>query len=66
MTALDQITIATDQRPPSRAWRKLKANKGAIAGLAIIAFFAILATAAPLLPIPDPIATSWSAIRKHR
>ncbi|TCU15345.1 ABC transporter permease [Rhizobium sullae] len=64
MTALDQITIATEQRPPSRAWRKLKANKGALVGFGIIAFFTILAIAAPLLPIPDPNATSWSAIRK--
>ncbi|MGV2100016.1 ABC transporter permease [Rhizobium sp. 21-4511-3d] len=64
MTAIDQVAVATEQRVPSRAWRKLKANKGALVGLCIIAFFAILATAAPILPIPDPNATSWSAIRK--
>lgn len=66
MTTLDQVRIpvSSAQRPSSRAWRKLKANKGALVGLFIIAFFALLAVAAPLLPIPDPNATSWSAIRK--
>lgn len=65
MTALDQTDMAAaGQRSPSRAWRKLKANKGALVGLVIIAFFTLLALAAPLLPIPDPDATNWSAIRK--
>ncbi|MBB3594548.1 peptide/nickel transport system permease protein [Rhizobium sp. BK529] len=68
MTAIDQVTAAhlpsAERRSPNRAWRKLKANKGALVGLAIIAFFTFLAIIAPLLPLPDPIATSWSAIRK--
>lgn len=68
MTAIDQVAAtpvpSADQRSPNRAWRKLKANKGALVGLGIIAFFTILAIIAPLLPLPDPIATSWSAIRK--
>ncbi|MGN6143079.1 MAG: ABC transporter permease [Mesorhizobium sp.] len=64
MTAIDQVAVATEQRVPSRAWRKLKANRGALVGLVIIAFFTLLAVLAPLLPIPDPNATSWSAIRK--
>ncbi|QWW67621.1 ABC transporter permease [Rhizobium sp. WYJ-E13] len=68
MTAIDQAVAtpiaSTEQRAPSRAWRKLKANKGALVGLTIIAFFAILAIIAPLLPLPDPNATSWSTIRK--
>ncbi|TDK39740.1 ABC transporter permease [Rhizobium deserti] len=42
----------------------MKRNRSALAGLCIVLFFAFLAVAAPLLPIPDPIATSWSAIRK--
>lgn len=66
MTAIDQaaaVPVAV-QRSPSRAWRKMKANKGALVGLVIIGFFAILAISAPILPIPDPMATSWSAIRK--
>jgi peptide/nickel transport system permease protein len=65
LTAIDQVDLsATEQRSPSRAWRKLKANKGALVGLVIIAFFTLLAVLAPLLPIPNPDATSWSAIRK--
>ncbi|WP_190292994.1 ABC transporter permease [Roseibium aggregatum] len=51
-------------RSESRAWKKLKANKSALVGFVIVAFFIIIAVAAPLLPIADPAATSWSAIRK--
>jgi peptide/nickel transport system permease protein len=66
MTAIDEIAAppATVLASPSRAWRKMKANKGALVGLIIISVFTILAITAPLLPIPDPMATSWSAIRK--
>jgi peptide/nickel transport system permease protein len=64
MTTLDQATPVAAKREQSRAWRKMKRNRSALVGLCIVAFFAILALAAPLLPIPDPIATSWSAIRK--
>ncbi|KAA0692563.1 ABC transporter permease [Neorhizobium sp. P12A] len=68
MTAIEQTTAiqaaAASQRSPNRAWRKLKANKGALVGLVIIVFFTALAILAPVLPIPDPVATSWSAIRK--
>ena len=66
MSTIVQATAAnaSAKRAPNRAWRKLKANKGALVGLAIILFFAALALLAPLLPIPDPVATSWSAIRK--
>ncbi|TRL38726.1 ABC transporter permease [Rhizobium straminoryzae] len=63
MTAIEQ-TGMPPARAESRAWRKLKRSRSALAGLVIIAFFALLALAAPILPIPDPIATSWSAIRK--
>ncbi|SSC71373.1 unnamed protein product [Ciceribacter sp. T2.26MG-112.2] len=66
MTALDQtaVAVAAPAKSSNRAWRKLKANKSALVGLAIIAFFTFLAIAAPLLPIVDPLATSWTAIRK--
>ncbi len=66
MTVLSPTDAANlpTQRAPSRAWRKLKANKGALAGCIIIVFFTLLAVFAPLLPIPDPNATDWSAIRK--
>lgn len=66
MSTIVQTAMAapSTKRAPNRAWRKLKANKGALVGLGIILFFAVLAALAPLLPIPDPVATSWSAIRK--
>ncbi|KQY42415.1 ABC transporter permease [Rhizobium sp. Root483D2] len=48
----------------NRAWKKMKRNRSAIAGLVIIAFFTLLAMAVPLLPLADPLATSWGAIRK--
>ena len=66
MSTIVQVTAASAsvKRTPNRAWRKLRANKGALVGLAIILFFTVLAALAPLLPIPDPVATSWSAIRK--
>jgi len=64
MTAADQVDLpGAGQRAPNRAWRKLKANRGALVGLAVIVFFALLAVLAPLLPIPAPNATNWSAIR---
>lgn len=65
MTMQQTIPAAPRQsRSSNRAWKKLKANKSALAGLLIISIFLILAVAAPLLPIADPVATSWSAIRK--
>ncbi|RCW20575.1 peptide/nickel transport system permease protein [Ciceribacter lividus] len=64
MTTLDQTAVAAPARSSNRAWRKLKANRSALVGLSIIVFFTLLAIAAPLLPIVDPLATSWTAIRK--
>lgn len=48
----------------NRAWVKLTSSRGALVGAVIVAFFVILAVLAPVLPIPDPIATDWGAIRK--
>nr|WP_299506237.1 ABC transporter permease [uncultured Rhizobium sp.] len=65
MTALQQTAgVATPPKSSNRAWRKLKANRSALVGLCIILFFVLLALSAPLLPIADPLATSWTAIRK--
>lgn len=63
MTVIEQ-TAGVEKREKSRAWGKLRKSRSALAGLAIILFFTVLAVAAPILPIPDPVATSWSAIRK--
>ncbi|WP_186391872.1 MULTISPECIES: ABC transporter permease [unclassified Pannonibacter] len=63
MTAIEQSSVAA--RPEgSRSWKKLRASRSALTGLIIISFFSGLALLAPLLPIADPVATSWSAIRK--
>ncbi len=64
MTAISSTVPVPAKRQESRAWKKMKRNKSALVGLVIVLFFAILAAAAPILPIADPIATSWGAIRK--
>ncbi|MGK6313580.1 ABC transporter permease [Neorhizobium sp. DT-125] len=65
MTTIDQaVSSVAAKREQSRAWRKMKRNKSALVGAVIVLFFTILAVAAPILPIIDPVATSWSAIRK--
>jgi peptide/nickel transport system permease protein len=64
MTALNSTVPVPVKRQESRAWKKMKRNRSALVGLVIVAFFCILAILAPVLPIPDPIATSWGAIRK--
>ncbi|AUC95840.1 diguanylate cyclase [Bradyrhizobium sp. SK17] len=50
--------------PARRAWRRLMRRKGAMLGLAVIVLFIVLAVFAPLLVPYDPIATSWSLVRK--
>ena len=46
------------------AWRRLARRRGAMAGLALVAFFVALALLAPWIAPQDPLATSWSAVRK--
>jgi peptide/nickel transport system permease protein len=58
------LPVAGRRRSTSRAWRKLKANKAALVGLGFVGFFVILAILAPVLPIANPDATDWSAVRK--
>ena len=60
MTAIADVAT----RAPSRAWRKFRRNPAAIVGGVMVAFFVALAALAPMLPIPDPAATDWGAIRK--
>ena len=54
----------TVESPMRRALRRLKRRKGAIAGLAVIVIFVVLAVFAPLIAPFDPAAQSWSAVRK--
>jgi peptide/nickel transport system permease protein len=50
--------------PWRRAWRRLLRRRGALLGGAVVLAFVAIAVFAPWLAPQDPIATSWSAIRK--
>ena len=66
-TALGTIKLtASDEleSPARRALRRLFKRKGAVAGLVVIATFVLLAVFAPLISPYEPIATSWSLVRK--
>jgi peptide/nickel transport system permease protein len=52
------------ESPSRRALRRLIKRKGAVAGLIVIAIFIALALFAPLIAPYDPIATSWTLVRK--
>jgi peptide/nickel transport system permease protein len=52
------------ESPSRRALRRLFARKGAVAGLIVIATFIALAMLAPWIAPYDPIATSWTLVRK--
>ena len=65
MTALISPVIeAREVTPAQRAWRRLLRRRGAMLGLFIVLFFVLTAVFAPLISPYDPIATSWSAVRK--
>jgi len=52
------------ESPARRALRRLFGHKGAVVGLVVIATFTVLAVFAALIVPYDPIATSWTAVRK--
>src|SRR3981081_2215942 len=52
------------ESPARRALRRLFQRKGAVVGLVVIATFIVLAVFAPLIVPYDPIATSWTLVRK--
>ena len=52
------------ESPARRALRRLFKRKGAVVGLVVIAAFVLLALFAPLIAPYDPIATSWTSVRK--
>ncbi|SDD60129.1 peptide/nickel transport system permease protein [Bradyrhizobium brasilense] len=54
----------TLESPARRAWRRLIRRKGAVLGLTVIALFILLAVFAPLIVPYDPVAASWSLVRK--
>src|SRR6476619_1091485 len=65
--ALGTLPVAVSdelESPTRRALRRLFQRKGAVVGLVVIAAFILLALFAPLIVPYDPIATSWSLVRK--
>jgi len=57
-------TYPRERSPARRALRRLVRRRGAMVGLGFVAFFVVLALFAPAIAPFDPLATSWSAIRK--
>ena len=61
-------TIAADPvlpgKPESRVWKKFRRHRSAMLGGLLVTFFIVIAIAAPILPIPDPSATDWGAVRQ--
>ncbi|MFI5001301.1 MAG: ABC transporter permease, partial [Reyranellales bacterium] len=55
---------AREENPWARAWRRLKRRKGAMVGLFVVVLFIGLAVFAPLITPYDPIATSFTQVRK--
>jgi peptide/nickel transport system permease protein len=55
---------ARELTPGQRALRRLVRRRAALFGLATVAFFVLVALLAPWLAPYDPLATSWSAVRK--
>ncbi|MGX1109107.1 MULTISPECIES: ABC transporter permease [Bradyrhizobium] len=65
LSPLAPLAVAeTLESPARRAWRRLIRRKGAVLGLTVIAVFILLAVFAPLIVPYDPVATSWSLVRK--
>ena len=52
------------ESPARRALRRLLKRKGAVIGMVVLAAFILLALFAPLIVPYDPIATSWTLVRK--
>ena len=71
---MSAVTVSGEPVPPVlmfreagpwlRAWRRLLRRRGAMLGLLVVLMFVALAVLAPWVAPQDPIATSWSAIRK--
>src|SRR5277367_3426745 len=63
--AAGPVAAADDwESPARRALHRLFQRKGAVVGLIVIATFIALALFAALIAPYDPIATSWTLVRK--
>jgi peptide/nickel transport system permease protein len=61
---LAPVVMERGATPRQRAWRRLLRRRGAMLGLVFVIFFIVLAIFAPYIAPYDPVATSWSAVRK--
>ncbi len=61
---MPDVPVFHEAGPWLRAWRRLLRRRGAMLGLLVVLMFVTLAVLAPWIAPQDPIATSWSAIRK--
>jgi peptide/nickel transport system permease protein len=58
------VTVERGESPTRRAIRRFFRHKLAVAGLVVVLAFILVALLAPWIAPYDPIATSWSRIRK--
>ncbi|MDB5764588.1 MAG: diguanylate cyclase [Herminiimonas sp.] len=62
--AVKQAALPREATPARRAWRRLLRRRGAMLGLCIVLLFVAIALCASWIAPYDPVATSWSAVRK--
>jgi peptide/nickel transport system permease protein len=60
----DTVRTSYEENPWARAWRRLRRRKGALVGLFVVLVFVLFAVLAPWIAPYDPVATSWSLVRK--
>jgi peptide/nickel transport system permease protein len=58
------IATAHEESPWTRAWRRLKRRKGAMAALVVVVLLILVALLAPWIAPYDPTATSFTQVRK--
>jgi peptide/nickel transport system permease protein len=58
------LTTAQEESPWTRAWRRLKRRKGAMAALVVVVLLIAVALLAPWIAPYDPTATSFATVRK--
>jgi len=51
-------------RRRGRIWGKFRKSRSALVGGVVVAFFVAVAVLAPVLPLPGPAETDWSAVRQ--
>ena len=64
MATIAADVLPRDASPGRRAVRRLARRGSAVFGLVVVVAFVVVAVGAPWIAPYDPVATSWSAIRK--